>query len=204
MQLNFDAATVDPFQGSSVRFPLADYPLEIIKTEGKPVTDNPNKGMLVLTCRVLDGPMKGQDYHYRFNLYNDNETTVRIAYQQLSAVCHVTGRLRIGMAEELIGGRFIATIGPQDKEPKYDDVKKVTDMAGNPPTRGQAPQQAPQTAAPAYTQQPAPAANAAPWGAAPAAAQSLAPSTGFQAPAPGNGAPPWAASPNAAVPPWGK
>lgn len=199
MQLNFDAATVDPSQGSSVRFPLADYPLEIIKAEGKPVTDNPNKGMLVLTCRVLDGPLKGQDYQYRFNLFNDNETAVRIAYQQLSAVCHVTGRLRIGMAEELIGGRFIATIGPQDKDPKYDDVKKVTDMAGNPPTRGQAPSQA----APQTTQQAAPAANAAPWSAAPAA-QPAAPATGFQAQAPASGAPPWAAAPAASAPPWGK
>lgn len=203
MQLNFDATTVDPSQGTAVRFPLGDYPLEIVKAEAVPVKDNPNKGMLVLTCKVIDGPMKGQEYGYRFNLYNDSETAVRIAYQQLSAVCHVTGRLRIGMAEELIGGRFIATIGPQEKDGKYDEVKKVTDMAGNGPVRGQMPTTAAPATQPAY-QAPAPAANVAPW-----ANQNAAPQLPLasQAPAPaGNAAPPWVggATQTNSAPPWAK
>lgn len=167
--MNFDATQIDPRQSTGgICFPLADYPVEICSVEAVAVQNASNKGMLVLNLKVLDGQYKGQIQADRLNIYGQAETPTRIGYQHLSAICHATGKLRIGNASELIGGRFIATIGPQDApNDQYSEVKLVKDLAGNIPVMGQP--SAPQTTAiqaPA-TQQPAPAAPTAP---APAAA----------------------------------
>lgn len=134
MQLTFDATQVEPRQGGGVCLPLGDYPFEIIKTEGVPVKDKPDKGMLVVTLGILDGPYKGQTQDDRLNLFNDNETAVRIAYQRLSAYCHVGGKLQISDTSQLVGIRGIATIGPQlPPNEKYSGVIKVKDLQGNEP-----------------------------------------------------------------------
>lgn len=197
MQFMFDATTVAPDQGAGICFPLGDYPVEITKAEPVPTKNNPNVNMLVLTLTCLDGPMKGQNQLYRFNIAHENETTRRIAYSQLSAICHVIGRLQIQDTNQLVGGRFIATIGPQDSDPKYSEVKKVKDMQGNEPGRSAAPS-TPPAQPPASA--PFPSATAAP--ATPAAAPWGAPATSPTVEA----APPWATPPAgataAAPPPW--
>lgn len=206
--LNFDASQIDPRQSrGGICFPLADYPVEIVSVEAVAVQNSKDKGMLVLGLKVLDGEYRNQIQEDRLNLYGQAEVPMRIAYQHLSAICHATSKLRIGDSSELIGGRFIATIGPQDSpNEKYSEVKLVKDLAGNIPVAGQAvaPQNTPIAAAvPATQAASAPAAAASPWN-NPAAAP--APST---APAPG-GAQSWAtgggaAAPAAsAAPPWAR
>ncbi len=209
--LNFDATQVDPRQSKGgICFPLADYPVEITAVEAVAVQNSKEKGMLVLDLKVLDGEYKNQIQQDRLNLYGQTEVTTRIAYQHLSAICHATGKLRIGDSSELVGGRFIATIGPQDApNEKYSEVKLVKDLAGNIPVMGQpvAPQNTP-------IQPPAPAAQTAPAATAPAPAaatpwnnpaQPAAPATAQQPPA---SATPWASGPAAApassAPPWAR
>lgn len=136
MLLNFNALTVDPAQGSATLFPLGDYLCEIVKVEPTPVKDAPEKGMLVLTLKVLEGEYKGSTQEYRLNLFNPSEQTVSIAYKQLGAVCLVTGKGGLTDSSELVGGRLLATIGPQDKNDKYSDVKKVMDVLGGSPVKG--------------------------------------------------------------------
>lgn len=203
--LNFDATQVDPRQSkSAICFPLADYPVEITGVEAVAVQNSKDKGMLVISLTVLDGQYKGQVQDDRLNLYGQAEVPTRIAYQHLSAICHATGKLRVASSKELIGGRFIATIGPQDApNDSYSEVKLVKDLAGNIPVLGQA--SAPQNtaiAASAPATGAAPATAASPWN-NPAAPVSTAPATG---------AAPWASGPAAApatagagaAPPWAR
>lgn len=154
--LNFDATQIDPRQSKGgVCFPLAEYPCEITGIEAVAVKDNPNKGFLEITLKVLDGQYKGQDQIDRLNLYGNSETAMRIAYQRLSAYAHIAGKLRVADSNELLGTKLIALIGPQDApNEKYSDVKTVKDLAGNVPVLGQAsaPQNTPYQA-PAQTQQ---------------------------------------------------
>jgi hypothetical protein len=184
MQLQFDANTVDPTQGPEV-WPLGDYPLEITKDEVVPVKDDPSSAMLVLTLTCIDGPFRGKTHPYRLNIFNANTEAQRIAYQQLSALCHATGRIQISDTSQLVGARFIATIGPQKNNPQYSEVKRVKDMQGNEP--GKKSNSGPATAAPApsYTAGPQAAAPAyAQPGPAPTPAAPAAPAGGWQQPGP--------------------
>lgn len=191
--LQFNASEVAPWTQGAFNFPLGDYPFAITAAEVKAVKNKPNSGLLELTLTVTDGPYRGQTHITRFNLFNENETSRRIAHQQLSSVCHVIGRLHIQDTQQLIGGRGIVTIGPQDGSDKYCEVKQWKDMQSRVNGSGE-PVPPPQAA-------PATSAEAAPWsGAAPAATQPPAPfppPAAYVAPAtqpPPAAAAPWAAS----------
>lgn len=136
--INFDATQIDPRQSEGgVCFPLADYPMEIVKVEQVATKDNPNKGFLAISLKVLDGQYANQVQVDRLNMYGQSEVTTRIAYQRLSGYCHIAGKLRIADSNELLGTKLIATCGPQDApNDKYSDVKMVKDIAGNPPVFG--------------------------------------------------------------------
>ncbi|MFZ1074789.1 MAG: DUF669 domain-containing protein [Minisyncoccia bacterium] len=195
MQLQFNAATVDPTQGPEV-WPLADYPLEITKEEVKAVKDDASSTYLELTLTCLDGQFKGKTHPYRLNLWNSNQESQRIAYQQLSALCHAIGRIQIADTSHLIGGRLIGVIGPQKNDARYSEVKRVKDMNGNEPGRAS---HAPATAAPAPSYGAAPTPAYAQPGPAPTAAAPAQPQGGWQAPAPA-AAPGWGTTTAAAAP----
>lgn len=184
MELKFNAHDYDPSQGGSICFPLGDYKFEITGAEPKVVKDNPNAGYLELSLTCVEGELRGQVQKDRLNIFSDKETPKRIAHQQLSAYAFAIGRPFLATTEQMLGGRLIATVGPQSDDPKYSEVKVVKCPDGSAPQRP--PQQG---AAPA----PAPASGQA-WGGQPAAAQPGWASAAAPAPA---------AAPAAAAPPWG-
>lgn len=201
MLMNFDATTVVPFTSGGVLFPLGHYPVEITKTEARLVKGSTDKGMLVLTLKTLQAVGQipaGTEHEYRLNIQNDNEQTVRIAYAQLSSVMHVINRLQIQNTDQLVGGQFLAEIGPQDANPKYSEVKVVMDFAGNQPgkapsapVQGGAVQAAPVQATPAPPTFPtAPATTAPPAFGQPAATAGL-PWQNGAAVAPASSTPSW-------------
>jgi hypothetical protein len=156
--INFDASQVDPRQSEGgICLPLADYPMEIVGIEQVQNKDDANKGHIAIKLKVLDGQYANQVQVDRLNIYGQAETPTRIAYQRLSAYCHVAGKLRVQNANELVGTKLIATCGPQNPpNDKYSEVKLVKDIAGNPPTFGQpsAPQSAGFSQQPQQPQQP--------------------------------------------------
>lgn len=187
----FNAYEVEPSAPVS-QLPVCPegLPVVISASEFKAVKDKPNCYYIELALSVIDGSHKGSTGVYRLQLGNDNETTVRIANQQLSALCHVTGQMMISDTAQLHNIPFkVVTVAKSFKndagvEMQSSEVKSVLDINGNKPKAGavvQAAQQAPAApsfAAPAQPQQPAfapPAPAFAPPAAAPAA-----------------GAPPWA------------
>lgn len=200
MQINFDATQHDPSQNVSVCLPLGDYPFTVVSAEVEQVKDKPNEGLLKVGLRIENGPYRGVIQLDRFNIYNSNPQAVQIAYKELSALCHVINRLRLGTEQDLVGGQGLATIGPQANNDKYSEVKQYKYINGAlPGANGQAQQQPAQQAQPASAFPPAAQAPSAP------PAFGGAPQGGFQAaPAPafGGGAPPAAAPSN--LPPWAK
>jgi hypothetical protein len=136
----FDASKVDPTQ-SGGQMPVGKHPVVIRDSELK-ATQDKTSGYLQLNLEIIDGPSKGTTGPYRLNLYNTNETAVRIAHQQLSAICHAIGQLQEFIDPAVLYNRpFIVEVGLQ-KDPDaaakgYTEVKKVYDINGNEP--GKAP-----------------------------------------------------------------
>lgn len=155
----FDATTIDPAQGSS-NLPLGRHPVVITRGAREPVKDKPNSGKLVFDVTIIDGQHKGTTGKYSLNLFNENPQSAEIAGKQLSAICHVVNQYHIEspIAAELFNKPFVIVVEQQPApNDKYTTITGVLDMAGNPPTKGQAtaaPQQ-PAYAPPAPTQQPA-------------------------------------------------
>ncbi len=87
--LNFNANDVD----SNVGFdpiPAGKYLALITDSQMKP-TKNGAGEYLQLEFEVLDGPYKGRKVWERLTLKHPNETTVKIARGNLSAVCRAIG-----------------------------------------------------------------------------------------------------------------
>jgi hypothetical protein len=160
----FNAALVKPEQGSSA-LPLGKYPVVITASDVKP-TKGGDGFYVEVSLEIIEGEHKGQSGAMRFNLYNNNDTTRKIAEAQLSAVCHVIGQLDPFEDTNALHGRpFVVEVGnqklSQDQErdksegkpvTPYTEVKKVFDMAGNLPGQsgsGQPQQQQQQQQAPA-------------------------------------------------------
>lgn len=212
--LNFNANDHDPSQGGGICFPLADYKVEIINAEAKQTKDTASgNGFLELSLMVMEGDYRGQVQIDRLNIYNSNPVAVQIAHKQLSAYAWSMNRPFLQDTNDMIGGKLIATIGPQDSNPKYSEVKVVKCMDGSLPQRQpqqaqaqaapQAPPQAPQApqAPPPQPQQPqvAQAVAAPAWAPQPTtAAPQLTTATGST--------PPWANSGTTPgqLPPWAK
>lgn len=142
----FDAAQVDPAQGSSA-LPLGKH-LVIIKGSAEQATKANDGGMLVFTCQIIDGEYKGMEGVYRLNLWNNSPQAKEIAGRQLSALCHVIGQYQlVGSPKgvELFNKPFYIQVTKQ-KDTEYTEISAVFDAAGNPPVKGQAPASAPQAA----------------------------------------------------------
>jgi len=218
----------DPDGGGGL--PVGNHFVYIKKTEVVANKDPSTGHQLVLTIACYEGPAKGSEALYRLNLYHTgSQEAVRIAYEQLSAICHVTGKYDIGDTDELQNSPFIAVVESQN-DPQYPtrtQIKGVLDKNGDKPGQpGVKGKVAAPSAAPApSTQAPAPApwtpgtaaAPAAPataaWGpssAAPAAAPVAAPGFAPPAAAPAPAAAAWtpvpagqpAATPGSGAPAW--
>ena len=133
--LNFNASTVSP---STAFEPLQPgwYNVKIVESETKPVNPPKTGSYLALTLEVLDGPAMGRKLFLNLNLENENPVAVKIAYEQLSAICYVTGRIQCGDSQELHGIPFQAKISIRAASGQYEasnDVKGFRDIHGNEP-----------------------------------------------------------------------
>ena len=221
----FDCRSVEPATGGGNQLPLSDakgWPVIITGTDIVGVKGKENSAaFILLNLLIIDGEHKGVEGTYRINYFSDNETAARIAKEQLSAVGYVTNVFQLSDTEQLKNIPFRIVVGNQkpnaDQAAKmaagesvvlFTEVKKVLDINGALPGKGQgAPAAAPQAPAappsfapPAAPAQPAPAAAPAAWGGA-------APAQPAQPAAPAGGAPAWSQNPApaaGAAPPWQK
>jgi hypothetical protein len=145
----FDATTVAPKQGGGAHPVGNKFPFKITDTSIDPTKDN-SGGMFVVELTSDVGSIK-----HRYNLWNQSEAAKRIAWEQLSALCHATGVMKIDFKNDgkaFLGAGGMMDIGfqkghepsPEKPEGGYVELKKVYDRNGNEPGKTQQTQQQPQ------------------------------------------------------------
>lgn len=179
----FDASAVDP-TGPVGQLPVSGpdgIPVAISASEIKPAKQEGNF-FLELELTVIEGEHIGSSGVVRLNLVNANETAVRIAQRELSAICRVVGVWNPADSAELHGIPFrVITVekkytGNDGKEYSGSEVKKFLDINGNPPmSDGNAKAAPAQTAKPQVANPTPPPATTWKKNEAPVAAPSAAP-----------------------------
>lgn len=134
----FDATKVEPKQGSGGHAIGNKFQAFITDTTIEPAKDG-KSGMLTVEFTSPGGVVEK-----RYSLWHENPTTVRIANEQLSALCHAMGIFQIVYDNDcaaLRGGQCLIDVGFQKgQEPSvekpaggYVEIKKIYDKNGNEP-----------------------------------------------------------------------
>jgi hypothetical protein len=122
--LNFDATTVAPSQGPEL-LPAGWYVAIIDQSEDKPTKDGLGS-YLQMRFKVIEGQYVGATFFARLNLRNGNPDTVRISKEQLSAICHAAGHLRVQDSQELHGKPMRVKLKVRkDKTGEYEDQNEI-------------------------------------------------------------------------------
>lgn len=217
--LNFDAATVAP----SVPFTtLPAGPYQVVMSGATTVATKAKDGHFIkVVYTVIEGEFNGRKIFDNMNCWNKSEEACKIAWAQMSAICHAVGHIQVGNMDELFNLPLTVTVSRVD-DPVYGPSNEVKGFdkamaAGGPGAPPGAGVNAP-AAVPAAAAEPAAPATAvaldasAPWNQAPAgspqaespgqAAPAVAtgpPAAAAVTPAPSD-SPPWAAAPTAVDP----
>jgi len=136
----FNAHEVDPI-ASFEAIPAGKYLAAITDSEMK-ATKSGSGNYLQLTFTILEGDYKNRLVWARLNLNNPNDTTVRIARSELSAVCRAVGVMQPKDSVELHNIPLVITV----KVKKRQDTGELTnEVKGYEPKSAAAgkPQQAP-------------------------------------------------------------
>lgn len=127
-QLNFNASTVAPRQAMDP-IPSGWYRAIIEESKSEP-TSKPGGMMLALTLKIIDGEFTGRKVFDRLNLQNENPTTVQIAYETLSQICHSVGVIQCQDSQQLHNIPLLVKVklrpaGPGSDGKHYDASNEV-------------------------------------------------------------------------------
>lgn len=128
----FDAGNFNAnFGGGGQSLPVGMHPVVIKKTEMK-LTKDQTGGMIACTLLAIDGPAKDGTQMLNLNVKNNSAEAVRIANEQLAAICAVIGKpgLRMQRTEELHDIPFVIEVVQQKNDPRYVEVNAVFTMNG--------------------------------------------------------------------------
>jgi hypothetical protein len=95
----FDANTVEPSVALEA-IPAGKYLAMIVDSAMKPNKAGTGQ-YLELVFQIIEGEFKGRQLWARLNLVNPNETAMKIAQGELSAICRAVGVLTPGDSVEL-------------------------------------------------------------------------------------------------------
>lgn len=160
----FDARQVDP-NVAFVPIPAGEYIAAIVRSERKPTKDNQN-AYLEIELEVLEGPEKGRRIFDRLVMWHSNETTVRIARGQLSAICHAVNVMQPRDSAELHNLPMRVAVGIKNREDNNEPTNVVKGYSPKGGGSQPAPQAAQRPAPQPQQQQPQAAptgSNRAPW-----------------------------------------
>lgn len=149
----FNAENVDPIFGFDP-IPAGDY-LAVITDSGFKPTKSGSGQFLEVKFEVIEGQHKGRNLWARLNLDNPNETAVKIAQAELSAICRAVGVMQPKDSIELHNIPLVISV----KCVKRKDTDDITNEIKGYAAKGSAPT-APAASAPAA---PAAAPTVAPW-----------------------------------------
>jgi hypothetical protein len=120
---HFDATTVDPNAGFSL-VPPGKYVAHIVLSDMRPTRDGTGQ-YLYLELEILEGPEKGKRLFERLNLVNANDTTVRIAQQTLSQICHAIGVMSVSDSEQLHVRRMIVDVRISPPKGEFRESNRI-------------------------------------------------------------------------------
>lgn len=146
MQLNTDYSQVQPFTGGGSQLPVTTDKfgwLVVIKESGPKETKKKDGVMCAMKLEIIDGPHKGLIADHNVNVTNPSQEAMRIGQQEMSAIAHVTGVIRVGNSMELHNKPFRILVRKQAGDERYTEVYSYLDANGNEPGRaGTGPMQA--------------------------------------------------------------
>lgn len=152
MQLNFNAANVDPTP-SFTPIPAGVYLAQVTESDVK-ATKAGNGNYAAFTIEVLEGDFKGRRVFTNINISNSNAEAERIGQKMLSQLCHAVGVLQLTDTTQLHNRPMRVKVVVK-KDEQYGDKNEVRGFEAAagvvlPPTQGAAPA-APAKAAPPWT-----------------------------------------------------
>jgi hypothetical protein len=114
VDLNFNSADHEPL-GTFEVVPKGDYLAIITDSEMKPTKAGDGQ-YLQLSIQLLETEYKGQILWERLNLFNKNETAVKIANSTLSSICIACGVPAPKKSEELHNKAIIIKVGVVERK----------------------------------------------------------------------------------------
>ena len=142
----FNANEVDP-ASEFTPIPEGKYLAAITESEMKP-TKSGSGSYLEAAFQILEGEYKNRKVWARLNLSNPNQTAVKIARSELSAICHAVGVMQPKDSVELHNLPLVISV----KCKKRDDNGELTNEIKGYASRSEAMANAAQTAPPAAPQ----------------------------------------------------
>lgn len=122
-ELNFDSEGIEPAKPFEVK-PAGKYPCAVVASKIEP-----NKKMtgkyLKLDLQILEGPYKGQYFWDYLNLENPDETTRKIAYATLAALCQAVGKPKVKDSDELHGIPVLVKVKVRPATAEYEATNNV-------------------------------------------------------------------------------
>ena len=123
--LNFDATTVAPSTGGADPVPAGWYNVFMDESLMKPTKDGTG-AYLQMRFSILDGQYKGRKIYARLNVRNANPETQRIAYEQLSAICHAVNVLHVQDSQMLHNIPLKVKVKLKPAEGEYEATNDIT------------------------------------------------------------------------------
>lgn len=101
MFFRFDASTVEPQKPlDNSPIPAGTYTAHVIESDVKPLNSGNGTG-LKLTLEILEGPFAKRRVWTSLNVQHTNPVAQTIGQQQLSALCHAVGVIRMTDTNQL-------------------------------------------------------------------------------------------------------
>ncbi len=135
----FNAHEVDP----ATEFepvPAGKYVAVIVESDQKP-TKSGNGSFLELVFEIVEGEYRGRKVWARLNLANPNETAVKIAQAELSAICRAVNVMQPGDSVELHDLPLVITVKCKKREDTGELTNEIKGYSSREAASGQ-PQQA--------------------------------------------------------------
>src|SRR5688572_9784079 len=124
VELNFNAAQTPADMGFDV-VPKGVYNVTVDDTEMKPTKDTLGS-YLNVRFNIMDGQFANRKLFHRFNLRNNNQQTVEIAYKQLSALSAACGIGYVQNSGQLHNIPLKVRVKIKPAEGQYDEQNEIT------------------------------------------------------------------------------
>lgn len=119
----FNADNVEPARDFEL-LPAGCYKVVVTEAEKKP-TKAGTGAYLEMRLEVIEGPSKGRLLFERLNLWNPNEVAVKIAQQQLAALCRAIGVITPNDSSEFLNKPVCATVKIDKGRDGYNDSNGI-------------------------------------------------------------------------------